>query len=88
MKKPVVRHCMGCNRAADKFRLLRLTKTADGRIFYDPTGKSDGRGAYICNDINCLNAVKKSRRLNKVFKCALPEDIYMTLAEVIGGQTV
>ena len=27
--------------------LLRIVKTKDGEIFIDPTGKKNGRGAYI-----------------------------------------
>ena len=31
----------------DKRDLLRIVKTKDGEIFIDPTGKKNGRGAYI-----------------------------------------
>lgn len=31
----------------DKRDLLRIVKTKDGEIFIDPTGKQNGRGAYI-----------------------------------------
>ena len=35
----------------DKRDLLRIVKTKDGEIFIDPTGKQNGRGAYIKVDI-------------------------------------
>lgn len=31
----------------DKRDLLRIVKTKDGQVFIDPTGKQNGRGAYI-----------------------------------------
>ena len=35
-------------------------------INIDRTGKLDGRGAYICDNIQCLEKIIKSKRLEKI----------------------
>ena len=53
-KKQPQRTCMGCNQKKDKKDLIRIVKNKENVINVDKTGKMQGRGAYICNDINCL----------------------------------
>lgn len=42
-----------------------------------------GRGAYICDDINCLEKVVKSKRLERVLDTKISEEIYESLRGVI-----
>ena len=51
MKKAFQRKCMACNQKDDKYNLIRIVRMTDGEILIDNTGKLNGRGAYICNDI-------------------------------------
>ena len=76
MKKQPQRTCMGCNEKKDKKELIRIVKSSDGEISIDKTGKKDGRGAYICNNEECLKKVVKSKRLEKVFETPITEEIY------------
>ncbi len=48
------RSCIGCNTKKDKKDLIRIVKNKDGNISIDKTGKANGRGAYICNNVECL----------------------------------
>lgn len=82
-KKKPLRTCMGCNKPKEKNELLRIVKSKDGEIFVDLTGKKSGRGAYICKDEECLKKVQKSKRLDKVFEIAVPEEIYENIRGVI-----
>lgn len=81
MKKQVNRMCFICRNTFDKKDLNRLVKTSDGEIFLDKTGKANGRGAYICNQADCLQKLKKQKILNKAFKCEIPQDIYNKICE-------
>ena len=64
MKKIVQRTCMGCNLKKDKKELIRLAFNKNKEIFVDETGKAEGRGAYICDDIKCLEkAIKTKTRM-------------------------
>ena len=53
-KKTPMRKCIGCQESKAKKDLVRVVKPKDGDIFIDPTGKSNGRGAYICRSLSCL----------------------------------
>ena len=49
-----MRRCLGCFESKPKKELIRIVKNKDGEISLDKTGKKQGRGAYICNNIECL----------------------------------
>lgn len=74
---------MGCNEKKDKTELIRIVKNKDNEINVDKTGKMAGRGAYICDDINCLEKVMKSKRLEKVLEIKISDEIYESLRGVI-----
>ena len=76
MKNIPLRTCMGCNEKKPKKELVRIVKNKDGEIFIDRTGKADGRGAYICDSLECLEKVIKSKRLEKVLEIQIPEEVY------------
>ena len=83
MKKIPLRTCMGCNEKKPKKELVRIVKNKDGEIFIDRIGKADGRGAYICDSIECLEKVIKSKRLERVLEIQIPEEVYNNLRGVI-----
>ena len=41
------RTCIGCRAEQGKRTLLRVVRTPEGRVVLDPTGKANGRGAYL-----------------------------------------
>lgn len=83
MKKMPQRTCMGCNEKKDKKDLIRIVKNKEKGIVVDKSGKIEGRGAYICNDIECLEKIVKSKRLEKKLECKIDEEIYSKLRGVI-----
>ena len=83
MKKIPLRTCMGCNDKKPKKELIRIVKNKEGIISLDKTGKQEGRGAYICNSVECLEKVVKSKRLEKVLEKEISEQIYNNLKDVI-----
>ena len=83
MKNLPQRTCMGCNSKKDKKDLIRIVKNKEGIISIDKTGKANGRGAYICNNINCLEKAIKTKRLEKAFGTKISEEIYESLRGVI-----
>lgn len=83
MKQKPQRTCMGCNIKKDKQELIRIVKNKDNNIIIDKSGKTEGRGAYICNDITCLEKVIKSKRIERIFDMKISEEIYENLRGVI-----
>lgn len=86
MKKIPLRTCMGCNAKKPKKELIRIVKNKENQIFVDKTGKQDGRGAYICDDVKCLEKVIKTKRLEKVLEIQISEEIYENLRGVVGDK--
>ena len=83
MKKQPQRTCMGCNQKKDKKELIRIVKNKNNEISVDRTGKKEGRGAYICDDVNCLDKLINSKRLERVFEMSISDEIYESLRGVI-----
>ena len=76
---------MGCYLKKDKNELIRIVKNKQNEISIDKTGKQDGRGAYICNDVKCLEKAVKSKRLEKSFEMKINDEIYNNLKKLING---
>ena len=83
MKKQPERTCMGCNEKKSKKEFIRIVKNKDNEINIDRTGKMPGRGAYICDDIQCLEKLIKTKRIEKVFDMKISKEIYESLRGVM-----
>ena len=83
MKSQPQRTCMGCNSKKDKKDFIRIVKNKENQIFLDRTGKLEGRGAYICDNIQCLEKAIKTKRLERVLNIKISDEIYEDLRGVI-----
>ena len=75
-KKIPMRKCNGCGEQKPKKELVRIVKSPEGEVSLDLTGKASGRGAYICNNADCLQKARKSHRIDKAFEIAIPDEVY------------
>lgn len=82
-KKIPMRKCTGCSEQKPKKELVRVVKTPDGEVLLDLTGKASGRGAYICNNAECLKKARKSKRIDRTFEMTIPDEIYVKMEEEI-----
>jgi hypothetical protein len=62
------RTCVACRRTDAKRGLIRLVRTAEGGIAIDPTGKHQGRGAYLCNNRMCWQTALKRKQLERALR--------------------
>ena len=76
---------MGCNSKKDKNELIRIVKNSQNEIFVDKTGKQQGRGAYICNNIDCLEKVIKTKKIERVLETKIENETYNNLRNIING---
>ena len=81
-----LRKCLGCDEMLGKKGMLRVVKTKEGDISIDETGKKNGRGAYICRDMDCFNKAQKKHSLERSLKCSISEEIYEKLRQEIEEQ--
>lgn len=75
-KKVPLRMCKGCNEMKPKKELIRIVKTPEGKIELDDTGKKNGRGVYVCRNIECFEKAMKGRRFEKELSCQISREIY------------
>jgi predicted RNA-binding protein YlxR (DUF448 family) len=64
------RTCVACRTTTNKRGLIRIVRTANG-IVADPTGKLDGRGAYVCGQSACWDEALGKGRLEHSLKAKL-----------------
>lgn len=83
MKSLPKRTCIGCNTTKNKSDLIRIVKGTDDNISIDKTGKASGRGAYICNNVQCLEKAIKSKKLEKSFEINIKKEIYEDIRGVM-----
>src|SRR5215470_5505407 len=79
-KQPTVRQkhipqrtCVVCRETSAKRTLIRLVRTADEGVQIDPTGKRNGRGAYLCSQQSCWQRAIDSDVLAKALRTELTE---------------
>ena len=77
------RTCIGCNEKKDKKDFIRIVKDNQNNISIDKTGKANGRGAYICDNIDCLEKAIKNKKIEKSFKMQIDNSVYENLRELI-----
>lgn len=79
IKKTPLRTCIGCGEKKDKQLLARVVRGET--IALDITGKKNGRGAYICKNMECLERAIKTKGLDRSFKESIPRAVYDNLRE-------
>jgi hypothetical protein len=52
----------------DKRQLTRLVATSDEGVVVDPTGKRNGRGAYLCEQAECREKAFQTDLLGRALK--------------------
>ena len=62
------RTCVACRETGAKRALIRLVRTPEGTVEVDPTGKRNGRGAYLCNRMVCWERGVDGRILGRALR--------------------
>ena len=75
-KKIPQRQCMGCRERKPKREMIRVDRGTDGTVSLDFGGKMNGRGAYICPDMECLKKAIRSKALDRSLEVTIPEEVY------------
>ena len=82
-RKIPMRMCVGCREMKEKRALLRIVKSAEGEISFDPAGKKPGRGAYVCKSKECFERAVKQRQLERALETRIEEAVFTQLMEEI-----
>jgi predicted RNA-binding protein YlxR (DUF448 family) len=82
-RKIPLRQCIGCGEMKGKKEMLRVLRTQEEGIILDSTGRTNGRGAYICPNPECMRKARKSKALDRAFKMAVSDNVYDSLTKEI-----
>jgi hypothetical protein len=55
------RTCVGCGEVQGKRQMMRVVRAPDGQVRIDPTGKANGRGAYVHERRECWEKALRGR---------------------------
>jgi len=75
------RMCVICREKREKRALTRFVSTLQG-VFPDPTGKANGRGAYVCDQLQCWDRAINTGQLGKALHVALTDDDRQRIRDV------
>jgi len=79
MKKIPLRKCVATQEQLPKKELIRIVRNKEGKIFIDPTGKQNGRGAYLKRSLEAIELAKKKGSLKRSLEVDIPDEIYEEL---------
>ncbi|WP_112180882.1 MULTISPECIES: RNase P modulator RnpM [Paraliobacillus] len=87
-KKVPLRKCIVTQEMKPKQALIRIVHNKDGEVFVDPSGKKNGRGAYISNSLEVVEKAEKSKVLDRHLQTHVDETVYQQLKQVIEGKDI
>ncbi|MBP1047495.1 YlxR family protein [Enterococcus sp. BWM-S5] len=69
-----------------KKELVRITRSKEGEVSLDPSGKMPGRGAYIALEPEEVKKAQTSKVLDRVLETTLTDEFYQELLEYVEHQ--
>ncbi|WP_010093372.1 RNase P modulator RnpM [Ornithinibacillus scapharcae] len=85
-RKSPERKCVITSEMKPKKELIRVVRNKEGEVFVDPTGKQNGRGAYLSKDLDVINQAEKTGALAKHLNTQVDASIYDELRMLVSGR--
>lgn len=85
-RKTPQRKCIVTNEMKPKKDMIRIVRNKDKEVFIDPSGKQNGRGAYMTMDQTVFERAQTERVLEKTFKVEIDPTLYEQLKDLISEQ--
>lgn len=83
MKKVPLRKCVATQEQLPKKELIRIVRNKEGEVAIDPTGKMNGRGAYLKRSLEAIEIAKKKGVLKRSLEVDIPDSIYEDLKNYV-----
>lgn len=78
-RKIPMRRCVVTNAQFPKKELIRIVRTPEETVVLDPSGKMNGRGAYVCADPEVVQKAWDKHILDKQLNVTISDDFYQEL---------
>jgi len=75
VRRVPIRSCVVCRQTSEKKTLLRVVRAPEkdgGGVAVDPAGRANGRGAYICAALDCIEKAAKQKRFERALSAPVP----------------
>lgn len=87
-KNTPLRKCIACGLRKPKSEFIVIVRPPKAQPnepirILDGNEKKEGRGSYICKNSECLKKARKSRRLERIFKRKIDDQIYDALEKAV-----
>ena len=82
-RKIPMRTCVVTKEKCEKKDLIRVVRTPEGLVEIDPSGKKNGRGAYLKKDLSVFEKAQKTKILDRIFEVEVNDEIYEELKKLI-----
>jgi predicted RNA-binding protein YlxR (DUF448 family) len=73
-RRQPTRTCVACRATGEKRTFLRVVRDSSGGVRGDPSGKADGRGAYVGEFRDCWCQALQGKRLGQALRTTISED--------------
>ncbi len=80
----VERSCIVCKKKTTKENLIKFVFNKNQEIFIEQEKRIDGRGAYICKNLDCIKKCIKTKALNRTFKHNISQEFYEEILNYFG----
>ncbi|HMJ81297.1 MAG TPA: YlxR family protein [Candidatus Dormibacteraeota bacterium] len=74
-RRQPTRTCVACRTERTKRELVRVVRTPEGLVVLDPSGRRNGRGAYLCADGACWTLALKRGALPRALGIPVPPEL-------------
>jgi predicted RNA-binding protein YlxR (DUF448 family) len=85
-RKIPMRKCVACQQNKEKKELIRIVRSPEGEVSVDLTGRKNGRGAYLCLDLACIDLAESKNILSKQLKSKVETFVFEDLKKHAEGQ--
>ncbi len=85
-RKIPLRKCIVSQEMYPKKDLVRVVKNKEGEVFLDPSGRQNGRGAYIALEPELAKKAKDRRVFDRAFSMKVSDEFYDELFAYIDHQ--
>lgn len=85
-KKVPMRRCIASNEMKPKKDMLRLVRTPEMELLIDPTGKKNGRGAYISLEPELVKKAQTQKLIERQFEMKVSDEFYQELYDYVEHQ--
>lgn len=82
-RKTPERKCIVTGEMFPKKELIRVVRNKDGEVFVDPTGKKNGRGAYLSRHPDVIGRAEETNILKSHLKADVDAAIYQELRQYL-----